>query len=231
MTESDPSMEKTAATTAVASARRSGSWPPAAWQATFSGLLVVITSTQLCLYCRQLRATETAAKAAQRANELSASLVGPVFTFEPNLRLDRGFLSLDLRNAGKTVARALSWSADIRIERLSDDATVSHKTPSWEQNDPVLPEMGTSKVVDLDGDHKDAKLLEKELGQELVTVKVRIQYDAGLDSPKIQSFCRVLVADEATNGLGRPLFFERPTCDDADYWVRVRKAQLGLLKK
>jgi len=174
--------------------------------------------------CEMRRAT----KAAQEANNLSRAFVG---TFSVVLQPQIGRVAFELGNSGRAIAVASSVTADLTIQRLSDNSMIQDEHREW--NGPIYVQGNFDKWFDISGTwpsypHKREQAISQELWQDVVTVKANIIYDSGFGKVEQQPFCRSFVADERINGPGKPLGMEYQSCDEARPFIEARKRQLGI---
>lgn len=169
---------------------------------------------------------------ASLANRYTRNISEAVFEMTPSVQSDRGLLTANFVNKGKTTAREVHGIVQLEIKNVETDASVQIETSKFgERGSDIRPEGGFERTFALVTKNRDQALTD-ELAREVIILKSEIRYEAGFaglaewlfgSNEACQSFCKEIIADRRP---GHGTSFLNADCGDAQPYILRRRAQI-----
>jgi hypothetical protein len=170
------------------------------------------------------------ASAAEKANQITASLNQAHFVVAIPYRPHEGTVCPTLTNQGRWGATSISAVGTVTVRNIVGGSVSEKHLGQWiyqggAESGIVQAGGSIAECFELFGSLRDDTFIYK-MGAYQISVNVTITYDSGFGNPRTQIICQSLVADESMNGIGRPPNARTWDCVNAEEFVRKRRQQL-----
>jgi hypothetical protein len=176
-------------------------------------------------------AARDSANAAKSANDATRQMFRAKFIMWPTLRGDRGQLWITFKNVGKNTASDLNATGTLTLDSIfggrPGKSQYKTKFMGVVQQDGApdgvfafdIPQVRSTTIT-------PDSYLPPQWGDKIARINVTITFKDGFGEPSSQQFCRAIIADASVNANGQ-IYPEMPSCDDAPYFVNLRKRQIA----